>query len=97
MASVVHVGFVGSGAVNFGGAEGPWDHSKRLQLLQQHLSLREHGTESQSAHTHPQQCEEVSTSDLVDAVRLQKVTLSEIVDNINDIVEDLQCEHVNLA
>jgi len=69
----------------------------QLQLLQQHLSLREHGTESQSAHTHPQQCEEVSTSDLVDAVRLQKVTLSEIVDNINDIVEDLQCEHVNLA
>ncbi len=25
--------FVGSGAVNFGGAEGPWDHSKRLETL----------------------------------------------------------------
>lgn len=25
--------FVGSGAVNFGGAEGPWDHSKRLEQL----------------------------------------------------------------
>lgn len=25
--------FVGSGAVNFGGAEGPWDHAKRLETL----------------------------------------------------------------
>lgn len=25
--------FIGSGAVNFGGAEGPWDHSKRLEQL----------------------------------------------------------------
>ena len=25
--------FVGSGAVNFGGAEGPWDHSRRLEQL----------------------------------------------------------------
>ena len=39
MASVVRVGFVGSGAVNFGGAEGPWDHSKRLQLLAKQFNL----------------------------------------------------------
>ena len=25
--------FIGSGAVNFGGAEGPWDHSRRLEQL----------------------------------------------------------------
>ena len=25
--------FVGAGAVNFGGAEGPWDHSSRLERL----------------------------------------------------------------
>ena len=29
----IKVGFVGAGAVNFGGAEGPWDHSKRLEQL----------------------------------------------------------------
>ena len=23
--------FIGAGAVNFGGAEGPWDHSRRLE------------------------------------------------------------------
>ena len=27
----LRVGFIGCGAVNFGGAEGPWDHSKRLE------------------------------------------------------------------
>ena len=26
--------FVGAGAVNFGGAEGPWDHSRRLETLE---------------------------------------------------------------
>ena len=30
---VLHVCFIGAGAVNFGGAEGPWDHSRRLELL----------------------------------------------------------------
>ena len=25
--------FVGAGSVNFGGAEGPWDHSRRLERL----------------------------------------------------------------
>ncbi len=25
--------FIGAGAVNFGGAEGPWDHSRRLEQL----------------------------------------------------------------
>ncbi len=25
--------FIGAGAVNFGGAEGPWDHSKRLEEI----------------------------------------------------------------
>ena len=31
--SVLRVLFIGSGAVNFGGAEGPWDHSKRLEVV----------------------------------------------------------------
>lgn len=26
--------FIGSGAVNFGGAEGPWDHSRRLEQVE---------------------------------------------------------------
>lgn len=30
---MVRVLFIGSGAVNFGGAEGPWDHSRRLEAL----------------------------------------------------------------
>ena len=30
----LNVGFIGCGAVNFGGAEGPWDHSKRLEQIQ---------------------------------------------------------------
>ncbi len=30
---LLRVLFIGSGAVNFGGAEGPWDHSKRLEKL----------------------------------------------------------------
>ena len=30
---VIRVIFIGAGAVNFGGAEGPWDHSKRLEQL----------------------------------------------------------------
>ena len=29
----VRVLFIGAGAVNFGGAEGPWDHSRRLEKL----------------------------------------------------------------
>jgi len=33
MAAELRVLFVGAGAVNFGGAEGPWDHSKRLEKL----------------------------------------------------------------
>ena len=31
--AVLRVLFVGAGAVNFGGAEGPWDHSRRLEEL----------------------------------------------------------------
>lgn len=31
--SVLRIAFVGSGAVNFGGAEGPWDHSARVERL----------------------------------------------------------------
>lgn len=30
---VLRVLFIGAGAVNFGGAEGPWDHSRRLEEL----------------------------------------------------------------
>ena len=33
MAGKLAVLFVGAGAVNFGGAEGPWDHSRRLEQL----------------------------------------------------------------
>eukprot|EP00117_Sycon_ciliatum_P007878 scpid12874/ scgid10819/ Uncharacterized protein UNK4.17 len=29
----VRVGFIGGGAVNFGGAEGPWDHASRLENI----------------------------------------------------------------
>ena len=29
----VRILFIGAGAVNFGGAEGPWDHSKRLEKI----------------------------------------------------------------
>ena len=31
---VVRVLFIGAGAVNFGGAAGPWDHSRRLERLE---------------------------------------------------------------
>jgi len=31
---VVRVLFIGAGAVNFGGAAGPWDHSSRLEQLE---------------------------------------------------------------
>lgn len=33
-ATTVRVLFIGAGAVNFGGAEGPWDHSMRLERLE---------------------------------------------------------------
>ena len=29
----LRVGFIGAGAVNFGGAEGPWDHASRLEKI----------------------------------------------------------------
>ena len=32
--NVVRVLFIGAGAVNFGGAEGPWDHACRLEQLE---------------------------------------------------------------
>ncbi len=32
--AAVRILFIGAGAVNFGGAEGPWDHSRRLEGLQ---------------------------------------------------------------
>ena len=31
---MVRILFIGSGAVHFGGAEGPWDHSRRLETLE---------------------------------------------------------------
>ena len=34
MSTVLRVLFIGSGSVNFGGAEGPWDHSRRLEQLE---------------------------------------------------------------
>lgn len=30
----LNVAFVGAGAVNFGGAEGPWDHASRIERMQ---------------------------------------------------------------
>lgn len=33
MANELRIGFIGAGAVNFGGAEGPWDHASRLERL----------------------------------------------------------------
>ena len=30
---VLRIGFVGAGAVNFGGGEGPWDHASRLEKI----------------------------------------------------------------
>lgn len=33
MEELLRVLFIGAGAVNFGGAEGPWDHSRRLEKL----------------------------------------------------------------
>ena len=30
----LRIGFIGSGAVNFGGAEGPWDHASRLERME---------------------------------------------------------------
>ena len=32
MASL-RIGFIGAGAINFGGAEGPWDHATRLEKM----------------------------------------------------------------
>lgn len=32
---IIRAVFVGAGAVNFGGAEGPWDHSRRLEQLEE--------------------------------------------------------------
>jgi predicted dehydrogenase len=33
MSKEIRVGFVGAGAVNFGGGEGPWDHASRLETI----------------------------------------------------------------
>ena len=30
---ILRVLFIGAGTVNFGGSEGPWDHSRRLEQL----------------------------------------------------------------
>ena len=30
---ILQVAFIGAGAINFGGAEGPWDHATRLEKL----------------------------------------------------------------
>jgi predicted dehydrogenase len=30
---MIKIGFIGAGGVNFGSAEGPWDHASRLELL----------------------------------------------------------------
>ena len=32
-ATPLKIAFVGSGHVNFGGAEGPWDHASRLEQM----------------------------------------------------------------
>jgi predicted dehydrogenase len=34
MADDLRIGFVGAGGVNFGGAEGPWDHATRLETIE---------------------------------------------------------------
>lgn len=34
MTSEFNVGFIGAGGVNFGGAEGPWDHASRLEQIE---------------------------------------------------------------
>lgn len=34
MTSALDIAFVGAGGVNFGGAEGPWDHASRLEKLE---------------------------------------------------------------
>lgn len=34
MASELNVAFIGAGGVNFGGAEGPWDHASRLEQIE---------------------------------------------------------------
>lgn len=34
MAREIRIGFIGAGAVNFGGGEGPWDHASRLEQLE---------------------------------------------------------------
>jgi len=33
-ASLLRVGFIGAGSVNFGGGEGPWDHASRLEQIE---------------------------------------------------------------
>jgi len=32
-AKIVKVAFIGAGCVNFGGAEGPWDHASRIENM----------------------------------------------------------------
>ncbi len=39
MTSELDIGFIGAGGVNFGGAEGPWDHASRLEQIKG-LNLR---------------------------------------------------------
>ena len=34
MSEKLRIGFVGAGAVNFGGGEGPWDHASRLEKIE---------------------------------------------------------------
>lgn len=33
MATTLNIAFVGSGAIHFGGAEMPWDHASRLEII----------------------------------------------------------------
>ena len=33
MANQLRIAFIGAGGVNFGGAEGPWDHASRLEKI----------------------------------------------------------------
>ena len=35
----IRIAFIGAGAVNFGGAEGPWDHATRIEKL--HLTRKQ--------------------------------------------------------
>ena len=77
----------------------------QLHLLRQTLSLhRDRGHLAHSRHDHsrahshgPAEASEVSLEDLETAIRLQRQSLAELVEEINDIVDEFRCERVDLA